>query len=749
MDARNSLLFEDFHGYSVPQAKVALARIFRKATEQSSVSIYIVTGRGSHVNANGARGVLRKILPDLLVPYACFIDRTEEEPSAYKIILKRQAVHPAEKFLDGFFRQLEASPLRTPMLCDLRETEKKAQTGNVEALLQIAETYVCGLFPEFRDVQKGIDYYLDAVDLGSLEAAGRLGQVYVYGLSNCKSDAKKAEKYLWLAASKGDAEAQFQLGSFYLMGQAGYTDGQKGRRWIQAAADQNHVPAMHTLSDSYMRGDFTEQSFEKAVHYLKICASQGFAVSQTSLARCYAAGQGVEKDLHMAYSLYKKAAASNVIFALFQLGEYHSDDRVGLKDSKKAFGYYMKAAQLGDSDAMYRVGQAYFTGSGVDKDKKEGMAWLQKGVDQQNPHAAFTLAFASGGTNRVEWFKLLCNAATWGSEQALDLIAGLLFEGSQDVPNDLIFACLLKLAKSKNGKAQSMLAHAYFDGKGTPINDVEGMTWLLASVSLENPEGCYMLACRYRKESKEPVRQLWLWYMRVAADRGVSDAQMAVALAFFRGDEDLGLAHIYFSKAAQQGVTAAKMVVGLAYMNGGDGIQKDERLGAKWLREAADEGDVKAQYNIAVALSNGYGVNVDKPAAFEYYLKAAHQNFLLAQSAVISCYLHGEGVRKSANEALRWVEILANRGDPRACFMMAKYYFKKAEALEDTEDVSELIHYGMEYLQTSAEAGSLPALYTFGGILVASGQTVEGNALQQAAIDQGYDPEEAEPALSV
>ncbi len=736
------MLFEDFHGYSVPQVKVGLARIFRKAAENASVSIYLVTGRGNHINPNGDRGVLKRILPELLKPYSSFIEKIEEEPAAYKITLKK-TLHPSGNFLDSFFSHMNESPLRELMIIDLRQTEERAKKGKIDDLVHIASIYISGFLPEFNNSQRGIDYFLDAIDLGSLEAARMLGLCYLYGTSNCQTNYGKAEKYLMMAAEKGDAEAQFQLGTFYLMGQAGYTDESKGRQWIQSAADKNNVYAIQTLADSYFIGDFTDQDIQQAVAYLERGVAAGYYRSQIGLARCYGAGQGVERNLNKAFELYNKAAVHNDIFALFQLGEYHSDDRVGKKDLTKAFSYYMRAAELGDSDAMTRVAQSYFLGSGTTKDENKGMEWLQRAVDQKNPGACFMMSGLVGkGKSKEERLKikmkLMCDAATWGSDEALDFMAfSLLGDKIPDSEiNSMIFSCLLKLAKAKNPKAQAILADAYFKGKGTSIDENEGTKWLITSVDGKSSQAYYMLAQRYRRDDRNPVRHLWMWYMRLAADEGIDDAQMEMGVALFRGDEtprDRLASHSYLLQAAEQGNVNAKSLVGHAFMNGEDNIPKDEEKGIKWLKEAADEGEVKAQYSLGIAFYNGHGVTQDKATAFSYLLKAAQQNFTPAQISVVHSYMSGDGVEKNAREGVKWLEQLAERGEPTACFLLSEIYFRAAEQQDQS-----LFDKAMYYLRLSAEKSFPAAQYALGDILFQKGQKNEGVQLRQLALAQGY-----------
>ena len=60
----------------------------------------------------------------------------------------------------------------------------------------------------------------------------------------------------------------------------------------------------------------------------------------------------------------------------------------------------------------------------------------------------------------------------------------------------------------------------------------------------------------------------------------------------------------------------------------------DASEAVKWYRQAADQGDVLAQFNLGVFYETGKGVPVDQEHAAKWYRKAAEQGHTDAQEAL-------------------------------------------------------------------------------------------------------------------
>ena len=85
-------------------------------------------------------------------------------------------------------------------------------------------------------------------------------------------------------------------------------------------------------------------------------------------------------------------------------------------------------------------------------------------------------------------------------------------------------------------------------------------------------------------------------WVETAALEGYAPAQYTMGVACQYGDAPGGLseAAAWFAKAAEAGIAAAQYELGAAYING-DGVEEGQVVeGAKWLKEAAAQGNKDA-----------------------------------------------------------------------------------------------------------------------------------------------------------
>jgi hypothetical protein len=94
----------------------------------------------------------------------------------------------------------------------------------------------------------------------------------------------------------------------------------------------------------------------------------------------------------------------------------------------------------------------------------------------------------------------------------------------------------------------------------------------------------------------------------------------------------------------------------------GQGVPKDYAEAAKCYRKAADQGDIKGQYSLAVLYVTGNGVPRDSNEAMKWYRQAADQGEELAQFNLGMRYYEGSGVKPDLVEAYQWLSLAAARG---------------------------------------------------------------------------------------
>jgi TPR repeat protein len=163
-----------------------------------------------------------------------------------------------------------------------------------------------------------------------------------------------------------------------------------------------------------------------------------------------------------------------------------------------------------------------------------------------------------------------------------------------------------------------------------------------------------------------------------AAQKGSSEAQfsLGLALAYEQGlgmKKDNTQAVNRLRNAAEQGNPSAQFNLGYAYYQG-QGVKKDYAQAIYWYRKAAKQGHAAAQCNLGCAYSQGQGVIKDYAQAIYWYRKAAKQGQANAQFNLGLAYADGEGVKKDKSEAFVWFRNAAERGHADAQFQIGTMY---------------------------------------------------------------------------
>jgi hypothetical protein len=149
----------------------------------------------------------------------------------------------------------------------------------------------------------------------------------------------------------------------------------------------------------------------------------------------------------------------------------------------------------------------------------------------------------------------------------------------------------------------------------------------------------------------------------------LEDASTAAA----RGD--YAIAMKIWTPLANQGLPAAQAALGHAYFEGPEAMH-DPMEAEKWLRKAANQGNVDGQLLLAMFLdekANGrYPFDfhdADRIESASWYLKAADQNNRVAQLAIAQRFENGWGVPRDYVQAAYWfhevVEGWTGQADPQ------------------------------------------------------------------------------------
>ena len=138
-------------------------------------------------------------------------------------------------------------------------------------------------------------------------------------------------------------------------------------------------------------------------------------------------------------------------------------------------------------------------------------------------------------------------------------------------------------------------------------------------------------------------------------------------------------------EAAESGDVEAQFNLAMSY-SFGDGVEQNFEKALSLFLKSANQGDARAQYYLGVMYSNGHGTSTDLDQAFKWFSKSAIQGDADAQCELGMMYLQGRGVEKNEKEAFENFLKSAEQGQADAQNNLAVSY----EAGEGVEkDVSQ------------------------------------------------------------
>jgi TPR repeat protein len=135
------------------------------------------------------------------------------------------------------------------------------------------------------------------------------------------------------------------------------------------------------------------------------------------------------------------------------------------------------------------------------------------------------------------------------------------------------------------------------------------------------------------------------------------------------------------------------------------GTEEDKTAAAKWLRKAAEQGVVEAQYALANILVNSAPQEVAE--AMILYRNAAEQNHIDAQLALGVAYADGSGGSRNLVESARWFRQAAEQNSS-----IGQYFL--AEAFEHGRGVTQDNNAAANWYRKAAEQDMAPAQYRLG-----------------------------------
>ena len=149
-----------------------------------------------------------------------------------------------------------------------------------------------------------------------------------------------------------------------------------------------------------------------------------------------------------------------------------------------------------------------------------------------------------------------------------------------------------------------------------------------------------------------------------------------------------------FREAAEQGNSSAQFNLGLMYYNG-EGVPKDDSEAIRWYRLAAENGNTEAQINLGKMYVDGEGIPKDDSEAIRWFRLAAENGNTDAPYYLGVMFDKAEGIPTDYIQAYAWLNIAAAKGSKEA-----KTYRKNIVENMSSADIAEAQKLSREYWET-------------------------------------------------
>ena len=147
--------------------------------------------------------------------------------------------------------------------------------------------------------------------------------------------------------------------------------------------------------------------------------------------------------------------------------------------------------------------------------------------------------------------------------------------------------------------------------------------------------------------------------------------------------EQIRTALEWLTEAAEAGQVHAQYELGKIYRDGRS-VEKDALLAAAWLTRAAEQDSDAAAYALGVLLlTGGEGLAKDVSATVSWLRRSAEGGNQYAQYRLGRLLLQGEEVPREIEEAVRWLTVSAEQGNQYAQYALGKLYLIGKEVPRD------------------------------------------------------------------
>jgi len=425
------------------------------------------------------------------------------------------------------------------------------------------------------------------------------------------------------------------------------------------------------------------------------------------------------------------------------------------------------AAEQGDIDSQCELGCRYYYGRGVPKDDTESVKWLHLAAEQGHARAQYQLGLCyliGAGVPQdeeegIRWYYEAGKGGHAGVPFVLQRIEWEQIEmsrrppinyGSTYIRNGKPFDIALPDQNLSEALGQFPLPRTSRSGI---LAAFDAMHWNPLYTEFSYPKVRTSEQVSFYDPKRDTV------YVSQTATIFCFNHELGKRL-----NEEIAKNPHKIRETAERGDAKTQFEIGMYYIEGW-GIPEDKAEGMRWLRksaergyagavdtlreiealeasekklgEVAEKGGAEVQYILGMSYLFGDGVPKNHTEAVRWLRKSAEQGHAEAQYELGVCYRRGESVPKDDVEAVKWMRKSAEQGYAPAQSNLGIYYLHGTGVSKDVEEAIKLF-------RNAADQGNDRAQCLLGECYL-RGEGVPKNKEEaikwfRKSAEQGYEP---------
>lgn len=214
--------------------------------------------------------------------------------------------------------------------------------------------------------------------------------------------------------------------------------------------------------------------------------------------------------------------------------------------------------------------------------------------------------------------------------------------------------------------AQTLVAEIFARGLGVARSMDDAAFWYGQAAKNGDPQAQFkyalmLMAGKYVKKDEARAKEL----MKKAADAGIPAAEFNHAqqlVADRPGERGLEAALPYFERAAEAGIADAQYALSQIYANSAVVPEEKRDKARYWLTRAARAGYDTAQLDLGIWLIDGVAGGKDYENGFKWMKRAAEGGNVMAQNRLAHLYRAGIGTSQDRIAAAQWYVLSRRAG---------------------------------------------------------------------------------------